>query len=624
VLGQRSHDLLGRLLPRSESEFEAELRAKFRFTGELIHTGRGGRRITVLANLLLTRGGDGVARVYETNRDVTARKEEEDRIRRSEARLRLLSSTAARLLAAPDPQAVVDALCREVMEHLDCQAFFNFVVDAAAGKLHLNAYSGVSDEAARRIEWLALGETICGCVARDGASIVVEDVQCSGDPRAGLVRSFGMKAYCSHPLKGEGGRLMGTLSFGTRTRTRFTLDEIELLRTVADQVATAMDRIESRRSLEAANARLREADRAKDEFLAVLSHELRNPLAPVRNSLAILQRTSLDGEQARRALAVIDRQTAQLSHLVDELLDVTRVTRNKVVLQKTSLGLSELVHRTVEDHRSLFEAKSIVLEAPPGPPDLRVDGDPARLAQVIGNLLQNSAKFTGRGGSVTVTVRGDAVRGRAMVTVRDDGAGIPAGVLSRLFEPFTQADTTLDRSSGGLGLGLALVKGLVELHGGEVSAQSDGPGRGAEFTVELPLPEGVRLEAEPAPAVPATTAKRVLIIEDNVDAADTLRDLLALAGHSAEVAYDGRTGLAKARRFRPEIVLCDIGLPGLDGYAVARALRSDEELSHCTVVALTGYALPEDLQKARAAGFDRHVAKPPSPETLEAILAAPG
>ena len=387
----------------------------------------------------------------------------------------------------------------------------------------------------------------------------------------------------------------------------------------------ATDLRQQRRSeaLVEAEKALREADRRKNDFLAVLSHELRNPLAPIKNSLYILDRVPPGGDQATRARAVIDRQVAQLTRLVDDLLDVTRIARNKVALQLTPLDLDQVVRRTVEDHRSLFEGSRVHLSTAFAAGPVRVKADWARIAQVIGNLLANAAKFTDPGGSVLVSVERDPALGQAVLRVADTGAGMAPDTLERLFEPFAQADRTLDRSKGGLGLGLALVKGIVEMHGGEVSAHSAGPGRGAELVVRLPLDATAELPAGVAPAE-ARPRRRILVIEDNPDVASSLQEALALQGHQVDVAYDGPCGLRMARELRPEVALCDIGLPGMDGYAVARAFRADAALEGVFLVALTGYALPEDRSRATEAGFDRHVGKPPSIEELEALLGAVG
>jgi PAS domain S-box-containing protein len=373
---------------------------------------------------------------------------------------------------------------------------------------------------------------------------------------------------------------------------------------------------------EQAVAALREADRRKTEFLAVLSHELRNPLSPIRNGLFILDRVAPGSDQARRARAVIERQVAHLSRLIDDLLDVTRVSRGKIQLQLEVVEMNELVRQTVDDHHSLFDQREIHLELQQAASKLFVRADRTRLAQVVGNLLQNAAKFTGSGGATTVSVDADAEGRRAVVKVKDTGIGIDPEVLPRLFEPFTQADRALDRSKGGLGLGLSLVKGLVEMQGGTVSAESEGTDKGATFTVRMPLDTSTATQTRPASPAPADRrARRVLVIEDNIDSAETLREALQLGGHSVKVAVTGAEGLEQARAFKPEVVLCDIGLPGMDGYDVARAMRADPELRRMGLVALTGYAAPEDVSLARQAGFDAHLAKPPTIEMLDGVLA---
>lgn len=382
-------------------------------------------------------------------------------------------------------------------------------------------------------------------------------------------------------------------------------------------VGVAVDVTERRRVLEM----LRDTDRRKTEFLAVLSHELRNPLAPIRNSLYLLAHAAPGSETALRARAVIERQVDHLTRLVDDLLDVARLSRGRVELRPEPVELNAVVAQAVEDCRFRFEQQGIGLMVSLGPRPLWVDGDAVRLAQVVGNLLQNAAKFTSRGGRAQIAVSEHAADGVSEIRVADTGVGFSAEIGSRLFEPFAQADTSLDRSGGGLGLGLALVKALVDLHGGKVAAHSDGPGLGAAFTVRLPLRRAAQVAPVPvAPKLPR--GKRVLVIEDNEDAAESLRDVLEMMGHEVAVAHDGPEGLALARELHPEVVLCDIGLPQMDGYQVAAALRADAELRDVCLVAVTGYTGPEDRRRAAEAGFDQHVAKPPNLDALERIVAA--
>jgi two-component system CheB/CheR fusion protein len=367
---------------------------------------------------------------------------------------------------------------------------------------------------------------------------------------------------------------------------------------------------------ERAEQALRDADRRKDEFLAVLSHELRNPLAPIRSSLHVLEHAPPDAPAASQAHRIIARQVGHLARLVDDLLDVTRVSSGKLQIERRPLDLRDLAQRTAEDHRRLFSARGVSLDValPAGP--VWIEGDATRLAQVIGNLLQNSAKFTSRGDSARLSLEAD--EGSAVLRVRDTGIGIDPAVLPRLFQPFAQADTTLNRRLGGLGLGLALVKGLVERHGGTIAVWSGGKGAGTELTVRLPL-AAAPAEQEVAPAV-SLRPRRVLVVEDNVDAAESLRLALEMEGHEVFVAHDGASGVERARELVPDVVLCDVGLPRMDGYAVAKTLRGEPALRDTFLVALTGYALPDDQRRAAESGFDAHLTKPASVEAIHAVM----
>ncbi|GEJ55486.1 hybrid sensor histidine kinase/response regulator [Anaeromyxobacter diazotrophicus] len=431
---------------------------------------------------------------------------------------------------------------------------------------------------------------------------------------------------------GEDGRSCRELALvqGGVRRARLTTSLLwhgdpEILLTIEDVTERwrlLQERTELLQVAQDARARAEEASRAKDAFLATLSHELRNPLAPISNSLSVLEQAEAGSDQARRAGEVMHRQIGHLVHLVDDLLDVTRITQGKIHLRRQRLDLYELAGCMVEDHRSLFERSGVRLELAPPPAPVVVEGDWDRLAQVIGNLLQNAAKFCRRGGKTRVTVAASRRERCAVVRVSDDGVGMAPEMLARLFQPFMQADTTLDRSKGGLGLGMALSKGLVELHGGRIAARSEGLGAGSEFEVRLPLAGPPAEPAHPAPPDRARAHRRVLIIEDNVDAAEALRELLELHRHQVGVAFSGPEGLAKAHELRPEIVICDIGLPGMDGCEVARAIRADEDeaLRGAYLIALSGYAQPDDLRRARESGFQRHLVKPADPEQLERLF----
>jgi PAS domain S-box-containing protein len=390
---------------------------------------------------------------------------------------------------------------------------------------------------------------------------------------------------------------------------------------VSGVVLVFHDVTEKRRAeaaLRKSNEQLREADRRKDEFLGMLSHELRNPLAPIRNSSYILRHAPSGSEPARRAQGVIERQTEHLSRLVDDLLDVTRIARGKIQLQRKRLDARDLVRRTAEDYRAIIEGSGVALRTVVPDEELWVDADATRLAQVIGNLLHNAAKFTRPEDEVTLSLH--RAGGALEIHVRDTGAGIDEALLPKIFDAFVQGDRTLARSEGGLGLGLALVKGITELHGGTVHVESAGRERGADFVVRLPLASA---EAEQAP--PSASGKRsklrrrVLVVDDNADGADSLAEIVEMLGHAADVAYDGPTAIEKARAIRPDVVLCDIGLPGMSGYEVAKALRARGGEA-TRLFAMTGYARAEDVRRAAEAGFDGHVAKPCDPEQIERLL----
>ena len=376
--------------------------------------------------------------------------------------------------------------------------------------------------------------------------------------------------------------------------------------------------------LKRARQALEEEARRKDEFLALLSHELRNPLAALRNSLDVLRTGAADPKRKDASLEVMGRQFQHMTALVDQLLDASRATTGKIVLQAEEVDLVDVVRTTAEDQRPIIEASGLTLDLELSPKPVMLSADPGRLAQIVSNLLANAAKFTDVGGTVTLIVGRDARQGTAALTVRDTGIGMDPETLNRLFTPFTQAGRSLDRARGGLGLGLALVRALVGAHGGTVEARSEGRGRGSEFVVHLPLAaSGRKPAASRSQTQPRRASRRynVLLVEDNPDSAESLRTLLELAGYTVEVAHDATSALQKAKAFRPEVVLCDIGLPGdMDGYAVAAALRQEADGRPPHLIALTGYGQATDREKARAAGFDRHLTKPADPDTLRRIL----
>jgi signal transduction histidine kinase len=378
---------------------------------------------------------------------------------------------------------------------------------------------------------------------------------------------------------------------------------------------------ERQKALEA----LREADRRKDEFLAMLAHELRNPLAPIRNAVEIL-RLSDDRKVRERARELVGRQVQHLTRLVDDLLEVSRITQRKVVLQRSRVRLAAIVDSALEVGRPAFETLDHRVTVSIPEEDIWLDVDAVRLSQVMGNLLNNAAKFTPRGGAISLEA--SCCEDGLVICVTDNGVGIAPEVLPAVFELFAQADRSLERSQGGLGIGLSLVKGLVEMHGGRVHAHSDGLGKGSRFTIQLPRE---RLAAAPAGAVRAplpvdlsgvAIRRRVLVVEDNIDAAESMVMLLRGYGHDVAVVNDGREAVQAALAFRPEVILLDIGLPGIDGFTLAKTLRARPETSAMRLIAVSGYGQEKDRAQSAEAGFDLHLVKPVDPGKLTAAIEA--
>lgn len=383
-------------------------------------------------------------------------------------------------------------------------------------------------------------------------------------------------------------------------------------------VGNVVDITEQKRAEQA----LADANRRKDEFLSMLAHELRNPLAPICNALEIMRLCPPNDPRAFETRNLIDRNVSRLTRLVDDLLDVSRITLGKIRLKEDSIQLGSIVHEAVEISLPLIESREHRLSLNPAKEPLFVRGDATRLTQVVANVLNNAAKYTDNGGQIWVTLAREG--NEAVLRVRDTGVGIGPEMIDCLFDPFTQADRSLDRSEGGLGIGLTVVRRLVELHGGKVSVQSDGPGQGSEFIIRLPIlahasPESVSpapAEAGPSP-IPA---RRVLVVDDNVDAANSLALLIRLDGHDVRVSHGGSSALELVQLFRPEVVVLDIGLPGMDGYEVARLLRGKTDTARSLLIALTGYGQSEDFRRSREAGFDHHLVKPVDPEAVRQLL----
>jgi len=466
----------------------------------------------------------------------------------------------------------------------------------------------------------AQDDSACGRALRSGQQIVIEDVETDEPytPMRHIARAAGYRAVISTPLISGDGTAQGMLSTHFRSAHRPTDWELSRIALCARHASDFIHRCKIERNLRQSEEELREADRRKNEFLALLGHELRNPLHPISTATELLSRTLTD-ETHIHAAGIIKRQAAQLARLVDDLLDVARITQGRIELRREPLDLGIVIAQAIESVGPLMRDKQHELAVVSHYETLYVNGDLARLVQCVANLLTNAAKYTGPHGKIRVQTR--AEEANVLIEVSDNGAGIAPELLPRVFDLFVQSERTLDRSQGGLGIGLSVVKRLMEMHEGTVWAGSAGPGQGSTFTLRLPRipqPDAAtghenRLQAP---------RRRILIVDDNEDAANSLAALLNHKGHETRAAYNGWDALALLDAFLPDVALLDIGLPAMDGYEVAQHLRARSDLKGLRLIALTGYGQAEDRARAKATGFDDHLVKPVDIAALERTFAA--
>jgi signal transduction histidine kinase/ActR/RegA family two-component response regulator len=459
----------------------------------------------------------------------------------------------------------------------------------------------------------------CLRLMRAGEPYVVSDSET--DPRVTMAErpsyvATAIRAVVCVPILKQG-KFVAAMAVHSAAPREWERDEVELVQRVASRCWESIERARVTHELRAAN-------RAKDEFLAMLGHELRNPLSPILTALQLMKLRGSDGSERERT--VIERQVNHLTRLVDDLLDVSRIAQGKVELKEETVEIAEVVAKAIEITSPLLEQRTHTLDVAVPRRGLFVKGDPTRLTQVMANLINNAAKYTAPGGHISVAARDEG--GDVVVRVRDSGIGIAADVLPRVFDLFVQERQAIDRSQGGLGLGLAIVRNLVERHGGRVSAHSDGSGTGCEFVVRLPpAMTNQRLQSPRTSSVgtgsgvaPASDALRILVVDDNVDGADMLATALRGMGYDTRVAHDAPAALRVATDFRPNVAFLDIGLPVIDGYELAARLRERPDANDILLVALTGYGQASDRQKTREAGFDHHLVKPVDLETIDALL----
>jgi PAS domain S-box-containing protein len=554
-------------------------------------------------------------------RDIADRKRAEaermELLRREQLRLKeteMLLAVSRALGSTLDPTETMRRVAREITHALRADMVGAYLADATRERLWPVAGYHVPPEMLdtfRRVPIPIKNHPAIEEAWAHRRAVWTDDMP--GDPRVDResLRQFPHQSDMFVPIRVKDRPVGGFFVIWWTERRAITEAELRLLEGISDLAGIFLENAQLYRDAADAN-------RAKDEFLATLSHELRNPLGAIANAVAALERRSSAEESAARLRGIIHRQTHHLTRLVDDLLDVARATAGKIALTRQPLDLSEVAGgcvRTLREsgrarrHRLTFRAESVIVSA-----------DPTRLAQVITNMLDNAVKFTPSGGTVDVDVLREGQE--AVCRVSDTGVGIAPEMLSRVFDLFTQVEQPLDRSVGGLGVGLTLSRRLVEMHGGTIAAASEGHGRGAQFTVRLPV-ETAGTPPPPPAVIGPDRSRSILIVEDNEDSRESLRLLLESLGHRVIEAGDGQHGLALALHHRPEVVLIDLGLPGLDGYEVARALRASPSGSSTALIALTGYGQADDRRRSKEAGFDAHLVKPVSHHVLSSVIAVP-
>jgi PAS domain S-box-containing protein len=599
---------------------------------ETVRIARDGRRLAVSLTISPIRNARGqVVGASKIARDITERRRSEDQLRESRSRIAAEAAALARLSEASTRLwrcASLETGLHEILGTVKALtgAFKGNVqlMNPDGQTLSIVAQEGFDAAFLATFDQLPANDqrAACGRALSAARTVVIEDVTHDPDYEAfqDIARHCGYRAVISVPLFAADGSRLGCITVHFPHPHRPSDPEMRRLQLYCRQASDFIQRIRLEQTLRDSQAALQEADRRKNEFLALLAHELRNPLAPIRYALATIARPELTDAQKQRAEAIIERQVAHMSRLLDDLLDISRITRGTLELKCTEVDLAEVIESGVEAAQPFLDAKRHALNVSLPEHPVVVNCDPVRLAQVFSNLLINAAKYTGEDGRIDLTVtRGEA---GVTVTVRDNGIGIAPEMMPKLFQLFSQAHAPLERSETGLGVGLALVRGLVNLHGGSVSAGSRGLGLGSEFVVQLPFGDAPVAAASASPAAPSVVARprRVLVVDDNRDAADSCATLLELQGHRTATAYTGTSGLALGETFRPETMLLDIGLPDLNGYELARRVRATDWGRGVQLIAITGWGQDADRQRAFEAGFDHHLTKPVTPQVIEALL----
>jgi PAS domain S-box-containing protein len=555
----------------------------------------------------------GVAVYFQ---DVNARKVAERQVDDDLAAMSRLQDLSTQLVHQGDMHALLRKILEAANELLGTTRGNIQFYDPESRRLSLVVHQGFGRRFLERFADDG-NPAICDRAAERPERVVFEDLEAEpglqGTVDLAILLDDGIRAVQSTPLVTRDGRLLGMLSTHWNQPHRPTDRELRYLDLLARMASDYIERTQSEQSL-------LDGDRRKTEFLAMLAHELRNPLAPIGNAVEVLRRSRGDDRQVEVASGMLDRQVRQLVRLVDDLLDMSRITSGKIELRREVVEVGAVVNQAVESTRWLIQSMEHELQVTLPMRPLRLRADPARLAQVVSNLLTNACKFMRRGGRIGIAVHEE--EGAALITVRDEGIGISSTHLPRIFDLFVQGDTSLERTTSGLGIGLTLVKSLVELHGGTVEARSEGPGSGSEFVIRLPglLEGGGELAGTGGEAHAEGRGQRVLVVDDNRDSAESLAMMLELSGFEVHKAHDGLQAVDVAARLRPDVILLDIGLPSLNGYDACRRIRMQPESSDILIVALTGWGQAEDRQRSAEAGFDCHLVKPVNLKVLVSLI----
>ncbi len=645
IFGYQPEEVIGKpitvIIPPELHEEERRILEKLRRGERIDHfdtvrVAKDGRRIAISLSVSPIRNARGtIVAASKVARDVSERQRTEHALRESEKRLvaeaqalTRLNELSTRLWASRSLDDGLEEILAAALELLGADQGNLQLLDPAGDVLRIVAQRGFERTFLDFFREVRVAdESACGRALRFGQRVVIDDVESEASfaPYRTIARAAGFRSVISSPLIGADGTRVGVISTHYPIVHRPRAQELGRLDLYLRQASDFIERCKLDETLRQNEEALREADRRKDEFLAVLAHELRNPLAPIRYALATAKKSAQSGEQRRRAEEVVERQVAHMSRLLDDLLDISRITRGMLELKKSHVELHQVIAAAVETARPLIDSKHHRLSLDLPQHAVRLEADAVRVAQVFANLLINAAKYTDPGGHIEL--RATQQPHQVSVTVRDNGIGIPSELMPRLFTLFSQVHATTGRMQDGLGVGLSLVRGLVALHGGTVEARSEGAGRGSEFTVRLPLgaPGAGTCAADDATAVPAAAQPlRILVVDDSRDAADICAMLLELSGHRVQTAYSGHRALEVAEAFQPQVLLLDIGLPDMDGYQLARSIRSAPWGHSACLVAVTGWGQEQDRRRASEVGFDHHLTKPVEAEALDSLLRSVG